>query len=143
MPPPLSTAGTMSPGVLSGASTAMSFSGVDDTTWALVLVPSPNVTSMSDASSTTWFAVMIWPWALTTTPLPILLSLSLATLVSMNTSDGAMIRYTFAPYSGVAGVDVGGVAAAGRFVLPSDDQPSPIAYSPSSGTSPTAARADR
>src|SRR5439155_8701397 len=95
---------------------------------------------MSDASSTTWFAVIIWPWALTTTPLPILLSLSLATLVSMNTSDGAMIRYTFAPYSGVAGVDVGGVAAAGRFVLPSDDEPSTIAYAPSAMTAPTAAQ---
>src|SRR3989442_5152829 len=133
----------MSPGVLSGANTAMSFSGADDTTWALVFVPSPNVTSMSDASSTTWFAVMIWPWALTTTPLPILLPLSLATLVSMNTSDGAMIRYTFAPYSGVAGGDVRGVAATGRLGFPSDHDPPANPDRPSAVTAPTAAQAKR
>ena len=82
----------MSPGWLSGWSTAMSFAGVDDTTWAVVWLPSAKVTWMVEAPSITWLAVMIWPAELMTTPLPMAESALAGApgLVWMKTSDGSI-----------------------------------------------------
>ena len=67
---PAITAGTTRSGSWSGASTAMSLSGLVTSTVAPAVVPSANASWMRVAPSTTCSAVSTAPAALMTTPLP-------------------------------------------------------------------------